>query len=62
MKKTFTLLTMLLSIFMFVNAQTTGKKLVFSIEGGEAIADGAVINVEAPADLEGDSVSLDKAL
>jgi len=62
MKKTFTLLTMLLSIFMFANAQTAGKKLVFSIEGGEAIADGAVINVEAPADLEGDSVSLDKAL
>ncbi|GEM_PF-3150421 len=62
MKKTFTLLTMLLSIFMFANAQTTGKKLVFSIEGGEAIADGAVINVEAPADLEGDSILLDKAL
>ena len=62
MKKTFTLLTMLLSIFMFANAQTAGKKLVFSIEGGEEIADGAVINVEAPADLEGDSVSLDKAL
>ena len=62
MKKTFTLLTMLLSIFMFANAQTAGKKLVFSIEGGEEIADGAVINVEAPADLEGDSVLLDKAL
>lgn len=62
MKKTFTLLTMLLSIFMFANAQTTGKKLVFAVEEGKEIADGATINVEVPADLEGDSISLDKTL
>lgn len=62
MKKTFTLLTMLLSIFMFANAQTAGKKLVFAVEEGKEIADGATINVEAPADLEGDSISLDKTL
>lgn len=62
MKKTFTLLTMLLSIFMFANAQTAGKKLVFATEDETEITDGAVINVEAPAGLEGDSVSLDKAL
>ena len=62
MKKTFTLLTMLLSIFMFANAQTAGKKLVFATEDETEITDGAVINVEAPADLEGDSISLDKAL
>lgn len=62
MKKTFTLLTMLLSIFMFANAQTAGKKLVFATEDETEITDGAVINVEVPADLEGDSVSLDKAL
>ena len=62
MKKTFTLLTMLLSIFMFANAQTAGKKLVFAVEEGKEIADGATINVEVPADLEGDSISLDKTL
>lgn len=62
MKKTFTLLTMLLSIFMFANAQTAGKKLVFATEDETEITDGAVINVEVPADLEGDSISLDKAL
>lgn len=62
MKKTFTLLTMLLSIFMFANAQTTGKKLVFATEDETEITDGAVINVEVPADLEGDSISLDKVL
>lgn len=62
MKKTFTLLTMLLSIFMFANAQTIGKKLVFATEDETEITDGAVINVEVPADLEGDSISLDKVL
>lgn len=62
MKKTFTLLTMLLSIFMFANAQTAGKKLVFATEDETEITDGAVINVKVPADLEGDSISLDKAL
>lgn len=62
MKKTFTLLTMLLSIFMFANAQTAGKKLVFAAEDETEIADGAIVNVEAPADLEGDSVLLAKAL
>lgn len=62
MKKTFTLLTMLLSIFMFANAQTAGKKLVFATEDETEITDGAVINVEVPADLEGDSISLDKVL
>lgn len=62
MKKTFTLLTMLLSIFMFANAQTAGKKLVFATEDETEITDGAVINVKVPADLEGDSISLDKVL
>lgn len=62
MKKTFTLLTMLLSIFMFANAQTIGKKLVFATEDETEVTDGAVINVEVPADLEGDSISLDKVL
>ena len=62
MKKTFTLLTMLLSIFMFANAQTAGKKLVFAVEEVKEIADGATINVEVPSDLEGDSISLDKTL
>ena len=62
MKKTFTLLTMLLSIFMFANAQTAGKKLVFATEDETEVTDGAVINVEVPADLEGDSISLDKVL
>ena len=60
MKKTFTLLTMLLSIFMFANAQTTGKKLVFVGEDEKEITDGTVINAEALTELSNDSLFFSK--
>lgn len=60
MKKTFTLLTMLLSIFMFANAQTAGKKLVFVDEDEKEITDGTVINAEALTELSNDSLFLSK--
>lgn len=60
MKKTFTLLTMLLSIFMFANAQTAGKKLVFVGEDEKEITDGTVINAEALTELSNDSLFFSK--
>lgn len=60
MKKTFTLLTMLLSIFMFTNAQTAGKKLVFVDEDEKEITDGTVINAEALTELSNDSLFFSK--
>lgn len=62
MKKTFTLLTMLLSIFMFANAQTAGNKLVFVDEDENELQNNATFIVNDFSEAEGGALTYGKIM
>ena len=62
MKKTFTLLTMLLSIFMFANAQTAGNKLVFVDEDENELQNNATFIVNDFSETEGGALTYGKIM
>ena len=62
MKKTFTLLTMLLSIFMFANAQTAGNKLVFVDDEENELQNNATFIVNDFSEAEGGALTYGKIM